>query len=294
MVQTVHNYRLVCPAATFVKKGKICEDCLHQGLSCAVKGRCYRGSLTQTLVSVLILKIHRLLGTYRKIYYICLTDFNRKKLLQINERGRQQIRPEYVYVKSNFVWPAETACDLPRKDQFLYVGRLDDIKGIRTLVKAWEEMGDKELLICGSGPEEAWVRDFLKQHHRKRVKLLGQVSHEQVQELLGESKALMMPTQWYEGQPMVILESYAAGTPVVGSRMGNVKDMIQEGVTGVTFSPGSPEQLREAVLQLPEFEAGVIRRHFEACYDPEMNYAKLMDIYQKVIAEVKDGSRRGR
>ncbi len=291
-VQTVHNYRLLCPAATLVKRSRICEDCLQRGLSCAVKGRCYRGSLAQTLVSVLILKVHRLLGTYRKIYYICLTDFNRKKLLQINERGCRQIWPEHVYVKSNFVWPGEAACELPRKDQFLYVGRLDDIKGIRTLVEAWREMGDKELLICGSGPSEAWVKGYLERHHRKQVKLLGQVSHEQVQKLLRESRALIMPTQWYEGQPMVILESYAAGTPVIGSRMGNVKDMIKEGITGITVAPGSPEQLREAILQLPEFDAAVIRRHFEIYYDPEKNYAQLAEIYQKVIE--KTNSRRGK
>ncbi|GFI10602.1 alpha-monoglucosyldiacylglycerol synthase [Lachnospiraceae bacterium] len=290
VIQTVHNFRLLCPGAVFVKKDIICEDCVKKGLLCALKGRCYRNSLPQTLVSALILKIHRVMGTYRKIYYICLTEFNKKKLLQLNNCGKQLIEADHIFIKPNFV-RAEREC-VPisrRKNQFLYVGRLDALKGIQVLLEAWKGIDDSRLLICGTGPRRAWADDFLKQNNINNVQLLGQLSHEQVMGLLQESRALLMPTQWYEGQPMVILESYSVGTPVIGSRLGNVQDMIEEGITGCTFSHDKPEELHRLLQNLPDFEEGVIRRHFEEHYASEENYQRLMWIYHQAIEDVRNG-----
>lgn len=289
VIQTVHNFRLLCPGAAFVKGEAVCEECVKKGLLRAVKGRCYRNSLLQTLVSALTLKIHRTAGIYGKIYYICLTEFNRKKLLQLNNRGKRLISPDHIFVKPNFVWAKGRILPMSqRKNQFLYVGRLDILKGIRVLLEAWKTIGDSKLLICGTGQEEAWARTFLRQNDMKNVQLLGQVGHEQVMELLGESRALVMPTQWYEGQPMVILESYSAGTPVVGSRLGNVSDMIVEEVTGCTFRHDSAEELSQAIRTLPDFDAAVIRRHFEDNYGNEQNYERLIKIYRQAIGDVQN------
>ena len=135
VVQTVHNFRLLCPGATFYRDGHICEDCLTHGLGCAVKHSCYRGSKLQTLACVISTKIHRMTGIYGKLNYICLTEFNREKLLKL-----KQIRPERVFVKPNFV---EKSGNDPRfdgrKTQLLYVGRLEKIKGTDLLLKAWLE-----------------------------------------------------------------------------------------------------------------------------------------------------------
>lgn len=99
VVQTVHNFRLLCPGATFYRDGHICEECVEHGLHCAVKHSCYRGSKAQTLVCVMNTWIHRLIGVYGKINYICLTEFNKQKLLQL-----KQIKPERVYIKPNFTF----------------------------------------------------------------------------------------------------------------------------------------------------------------------------------------------
>lgn len=105
VVQTVHNFRLLCPGATFYRDGHICEDCVEHGLKCALKHRCYRNSKAQTLMCVINTKIHRLIGTYKKLNYICLTDFNKEKLLQLNRSGKKQIiDPDKVYVKPNFTF----------------------------------------------------------------------------------------------------------------------------------------------------------------------------------------------
>ena len=105
VIQTVHNFRLLCPGATFYRDGHICEDCLKYGLKCAVKHGCYRNSKLQTLACVITTKIHRMLGVYRKINYICLTEFNKNKLLELNYRSKKIIiSPEKVYVKPNFTY----------------------------------------------------------------------------------------------------------------------------------------------------------------------------------------------
>jgi glycosyltransferase involved in cell wall biosynthesis len=289
VIQTIHNFRLLCPGATFLRKGVICEECVEKGLFCSVKGRCYRNSLLQTLVCALTQKVHRMTGAYGKIYYISLTEFNKKKLLQLNNRGKRLINPDHVFVKPNFVRPEGEVLPMSkRRDQFLYVGRLDALKGIKVLLEAWKKISGSLLLICGTGPEESWAADFLRKNRMDNVRLLGQVSREQVLGLLRESRALLMPTQWYEGQPMVILESYSVGTPVVGSCLGNVKDMIIDGVTGCTFPCDAPQKLRYAILNLPDFDAAVICRHFDERYAEERNYEKLMEIYERCVEDVRN------
>ncbi|MCD8197553.1 MAG: glycosyltransferase [Lachnospiraceae bacterium] len=105
VVQTIHNFRLLCPGALFYREGHICEDCVKNGLLCAVKHGCYRGSKLQTLICVTNTKIHRMLGTYRKLNYICLTEFNKEKLLQLNRPGKKQIiNPAQIYIKPNFTF----------------------------------------------------------------------------------------------------------------------------------------------------------------------------------------------
>ena len=289
VIQTVHNFRLLCPGAAFVRNGTICEDCVEKGLLCSVKGKCYRNSRLQTLVSAFTLKLHRMLGTYGKIYYICLTEFNKKKLLQLNNKGKQLIEPGHIFIKPNFVWPKGEIFPMEkRKNQFLYAGRLDALKGIWVLLEAWKKIKGCQLVICGGGPEEASIGSFLEKNGMENVRLLGQVSHEQVLEILRESRALLMPTQWYEGQPMVILESYSVGTPVIGSSLGNVKDMIVEKVTGCTFSHNAPEELCFIIEHLPDFEADVIRKHFDEEYGSEENYKKLIEIYEQSIENMQN------
>ena len=286
VVQTIHNFRMLCPAATFLRNGQVCEDCVEQGLGCAVRHSCYRGSKAQTLAGAAILKVHRILGTYRKLSYICLTDFNREKLLLLNRKGKQIVDPEKVYVKPNFTADTQRQ-ETVRTGSYLYVGRLEPLKGVRLLIEAWQAFPDKELLLCGIGPEEDWIRKYLEEHEMGQVKLLGQMPHEKVMELLGQVKALILPTLCYEGQPMVIMESYAAGTPVLASDIGNAGNMVLPGETGYRFRTGDPESLREAVRKLeaePEREWKP-REVYEQYYTPEKNYERLREIYSSVQGE---------
>ena len=169
IVQTIHNFRFLCPSATFYRDGAICEECVTKGLGCAIIYGCYRNSRFQTLACVICMKIHRITGIYGKINYICLTEFNKEKLLKL-----KQIKESRVFVKPNFV----VAQDLSIRDRngFLFVGRLEEIKGIIELLEAWyqADLEDEQLNICGIGPllnkcEEYVNENKIRWYHVKHV-----------------------------------------------------------------------------------------------------------------------------
>lgn len=274
VVQTIHNFRLLCPGATFFRNGHVCEECLRKGLLCAVKHKCYRDSRVQTLACVISTVIHRCLGIYGKLNYICLTPFNKEKLLSL-----KQIRENKIFVKPNFVQKAECIhSHSERKNCYIYVGRLEEIKGIDTLLEAWKHLGETapELLICGKGPLEEWCKEYIKKEKLTKVQLLGFVPNEQVRKLIGESKALILPTRVYEGFPMTIAESYAMGTPVIGTDLGNTGSLIEPGKTGYKFTLDQAESLAELVQkEMPTLEKETIEK-----YSEESNYMQLREIYE--------------
>ncbi|WDM33088.1 glycosyltransferase family 4 protein [Priestia megaterium] len=288
VVQTVHNFRLLCPAGTFYREnnkgnGGICEECLDTGLKCAIKYKCYRGSFLQTVASVSTLKIHRILGTYKRLNYICLTEFNKEKLLEINKGKKVIFDSKKVFVKPNF--GEETLDYVPYKDrekQFVFAGRIDKLKGIQILLEAWKEIKDSKLVICGTGPQEEWCKKYIEENGLTNVKMLGFVSNEQVKKIIGESKALILPTQWYEGFPMTIVESLSVGTPVVGSNIGNVGSVIENGITGFTFQFNSVASLRKVISEMDNYTI-FSQVELSNKYTANDNYVRLKNIYTSVI-----------
>lgn len=280
VVQTVHNFRLLCPGATFYREGKVCEDCVKKGMLCAVKHNCYRGSKVQTLACVVSTQLHRLIGTYKKLNYICLTEFNKEKLLQL-----KLIRKEKVFVKPNFVFGHKVKPESKRNPyQFVYVGRLEEIKGISVLMEAWKMLGKEapELILCGTGPLEAWCREYVKKNQMRNVHLKGFVPNEEVQEIIAQSAALILPTQVYEGFPMTIVEAYGKGTPVIASDLGNAGNLVISGITGKRFSYQSAEALADAVRNFEIYDSAQIREIYQEKYSAEKNYEELQRIYEHV------------
>ena len=277
VVQTVHNFRLLCPGATFYRDGHICEDCVKSGLWCAVKHKCYRGSRMQTLACVISSWFHRMTGIYGKINYICLTEFNKSKLLEL-----KQIKPEKVFVKPNFV---ESNCSFipeeSRENQFVFAGRLDKLKGVDILFKAWKRMGDNapKLVVCGTGPMEEWCKMFIQQND-VNIEMLGFVSNAETLKIIARSKALVLPTQWYEGFPMSIVEAFSVGTPVVCSDFGNAGSIVQDGITGFRFVKSSVEDLSSAITRNRGLCATTFQV-YKTMYTAEANYRTISEIYRK-------------
>ena len=286
VVQTIHNFRMLCPGATFYRDGHICEDCVSKGLRCSLKYKCYRNSFIQTLVCVISAKIHRTTGIYSKINYICLTEFNKNKLLQL-----KQIKPERVFVKPNFS-PLTNVCNNinqnnidDSKDYFLFVGRLEKIKGIDFLVSAWKKQKnlDKELIICGEGPLENEIRKYINENNISNIKLMGYTNHSKVMELMKKAKALLFTSVVYEAFPMTIIEAFSQGLPVISSDIGNGAQLIEDGKTGIKYKYGNKESLLEAINKISKLnlKENVIRE-YKNKYTDEKNYELLFKIYNDI------------
>ena len=275
VVQTIHNFRLLCPGATFYRDGHICEDCVKHGLICAVKHSCYRGSKVQTLACVISIWFHRMTGIYGKINYICLTEFNKNKLLEL-----KQIKPETVSVKPNFV---DSKCGFipegDRKDQFVFVGRLDKLKGVDILFEAWKNMGDTapKLIVCGTGPMEDWCNAFIRENP-VNIEMRGFVPNEEALKIIAASKALVLPTQWYEGFPMTVVEAYSVGTPVLCTDLGNCGYIVNDGVTGRKFK-------ENGIIDAVKGFNGMIDttyKEYQEKYTKKANYSFLLQIYNEL------------
>ncbi|MBR1876903.1 MAG: glycosyltransferase family 4 protein [Lachnospiraceae bacterium] len=228
VIQTIHNFRLLCPAATLYRDGHICEDCLNKGFICALKHRCYRGSFIQTLISAVSALIHRKTGIYGRLNYICLTGFNKKKLLSL-----KQIQPDKVFIKPNFTSRVSTIVPYDKRDnRFVYAGRLDELKGVRELFEAWKviEMNTEEvpiLDVCGLGPLEEWCRAFIKENDMKSIRMHGAVSHDAVMMAVSAAKAGILLCKWYEPFGMSVIEAFSVGTPMIVTSIGSPKELIK-------------------------------------------------------------------
>ncbi len=279
VVQTIHNFRMICPNGLCYRDGHICEDCAEKGLHCAVKHSCYRNSRLQTIASVLCMKIHRMTGIYQKLHYICLTEFNKKQLMK-----QGQIREEQIFIKPNSTGSQESLIPFSkRKDQILFAGRLEESKGILFLLDVWKKMDRHpyQLKIYGSGPLEELCRERIQKENMTDIQLCGRIEHERLLEVIGESKALILPTQWYEGFPMSLLEAMSKGTPILVPDLGNAGSITVNGVNGYKYEPNNLEDGIRAIHENLDINDSVYA-YFMDHYSEETNYQMLMDIYQKV------------
>lgn len=286
IAQTIHNFRLLCPGATLYRDNKICERCIEKNLLEALKYKCYRGSLLQTGICVLSTKLHRITGIYKNLNYICLTEFNKNKLLQLNG-----IREEQVFIKPNFVTKRKSNQILNiRNNIYIYAGRLDLLKGVDILYEAWKTIEHKmgtdapKLIVCGTGPLDGWCKEFISTNNIRNIQMLGFVPNDQTMQLISECKALILPTRWYEGFPMTIVEAYSVGTPVIGSSIGNTGVVIKDGVTGYKISEGSVESLVDCILnnKINEIDNDLVYKEYSSKYIENINYECLVSIYQSI------------
>lgn len=277
VVQTLHNFRLLCPQAMFLRAGKVCEDCLGRLPLAGLVHGCYRDSRVQTATLGAMLAVHRGLGTFRRKVsrYIALNEFCRRKFVAGG------LPAERIAVKPNFVdFPAPPAGG---RAGFLFVGRLSREKGIATLAEALAAVPAARLGVAGGGPEAALLAD------RPRIDLLGALPAEAVRQAMGRALALVLPSIWYENMPRTLVEAFACGLPVLASRLGAMADLVTDGVTGLLFAPGDAADLAAKLqwaLAHPDEMArmgGNARREYEASYTGERNHALLMNIYQEAI-----------
>jgi glycosyltransferase involved in cell wall biosynthesis len=288
VVQTLHNYRLFCPAATFFRDGHVCEECVNHGLTRAIAYGCYRNSRTATSSVALMLSVHRQLGTWvRNINcYIALTQFARNRFLNAG------LPAEKVFVKPNFVDPDPGVCSPSEGSYALFVGRLSPEKRVNTVLRAWRHLGRLgiPLVIIGGGPERLELQQESINYGLTDVVFRGQVSRQESLAAIGGARFLVFSSEWYENFPVTIAESFACGVPVICSRMGAMQEIVKHGQTGLHFTAGDSKDLAETVKWAwdhPERMRSMgleARREFETKYTAERNYPLLMEIYQHALS----------
>jgi glycosyltransferase involved in cell wall biosynthesis len=279
VLQTIHNFRLLCPAATLTRNGAICEDCINNGLGNAIKNKCYRNSLLQTIISTFNLWFHRKIKTYQKVDgYITLTEFNKQKLANL-------FPEEKIYIKPNSIRNIKKYNNEIKKDYFLFLGRIDDLKGIKLLIKTWKGIEDYRLLVVGKGPLESEVKEYIEKYNIKNIELLGFKPKEEVMKIVHHAKAMIVPSQWYEGFPMTIVESFSLGVPVIAGDIGNLSSIIEHRKNGLLFKYNDyldlEDKIREVIKNesLLEQLSNGARESFEKKYHSELNYKQLVNIY---------------
>lgn len=287
VVQTIHNFRFLCPCGILYRDGRICEECLEKGLHCALKHGCYRGSRLQTMAVVNMLRIHRKLGTYRKIRYIFLTGFNRDQFrcLLGEKTEREFIKPNFEYVS---ILP--TAFDQVDHNKFVFAGRLERAKGIGFLLTVWNRFSGKKLYVFGSGPLEAQVKEAARAN--PDIIFRGFQGRDTILQALKTAAALIFPSELYEGFPMTLIESFAAGAPVLCTDIGNPADIVRKTRAGFCFRLGDEADFSEkleSVAADPALRAAA-RRAYETYYTPERNYRMLKRIYDRVCEEGHAGT----
>ncbi len=288
VVQTLHNYRLLCPNALFFRDGGVCEDCLGKRVPWpGVVHACYRGSRAASGVVAAMLTVHRALRTWNEtvdIYIAALTEFARQKFIQGG------LPAEKIVVKPNFI-PDPGQRD-GQGGYALFVGRLSPEKGVETLLAAWRRLGGKvPLKIVGDGPLASKVSETARQ--LPEVHWLGRRRSEEVYDLMGSASLLVFPSVWYEGLPRTIIESFGVGTPIAASNLGAMSSVVNHGRTGLHFRPGNSEDLASKVGWAFTHPAELARMRrearaeFDARYTAEWNYQMLMKIYARATENAR-------
>jgi glycosyltransferase involved in cell wall biosynthesis len=284
VVQTLHNYRLLCPSGTLFRDGRVCMDCMNASLPWpSVAHRCYRASRSTTAVVAGMLTLHRILRTWSRMVdlFIALTSRARDWFTTV-------VSEQKIVVKPNTV-SSDPGPGCGKGGYALFVGRLVEEKGVKTLVEAWKRLAHPiPLKIAGSGPLQRFVTDACAQ--LRDIEFVGWRTKEEIGRLMSRAEFLVAPSIWEEPFGAITVEALSHGTPVIASEIGSFAEIITTGRNGLLFRPGDADHLAETVrwalanpIHMAEMRLNA-RSDFESKYTPRQNYRELLSIYESAVA----------
>ncbi|MHB0976430.1 MAG: glycosyltransferase [Candidatus Aquicultorales bacterium] len=279
VVMTLHDYKLICPNQVLFVDGRTCERCGGKSFYNAVFHRCTKGSAAASLVNCVEMYLHKALETYGRGVQVFISP-SAFLIDKLREHGFAHPRLMHI---PNFVDPGSFKVSSGRPGCFVYVGRLSGGKGLLTLVRAAARLPSIRLDLIGEGP----LRESLEASKPANVTLHGHLSPRRLRSMVEKAAAVVLPSEWYENCPMVVLEAFAMGKPVIASRIGGIPELIEDEVDGLLFDPGDDEALESRILRIASFpdEAGEMgragRRKAEIRYSPENHYERLIDAYEE-------------
>ena len=292
VVQTLHNYRLICPKAMLFRDNQLCEVCVGKPFALqGIRSGCYRGSRSQTAVVAAMLAFHTARGTWRNQVsaYIALTDFQKQKLIQGGLPAHK------IHVKPNFIDVAtRSKASFPRENFVLFVGRLAEEKGAGLLIDAYtqdaypQDSNLPSLKLVGDGPlKDQLIQQVAAAGMSDRITFLGRQDKPQVLDLMKRAQVLVFPSIWYEGFPLTLAEAFACGLPAIVPSLGSMAEIVTPGVTGFHFIPQSSSDLLKTLRSALSSDLPQLSRQanqvYQNSYTGSLNYDRLMSIYQSLL-----------
>jgi len=284
IVQTLHEYKIICPVYTLLSHGEICQACEGKDFWHATRKRCNRGSLARSALSTLESYTSKALGSIRKIdHFIAVSDFLRNKVIDLGLPANKVTTIHHAFDASGIEPNIEPG------EYFLYFGRLERLKGLFTLIEAAAPLKDIPLLIVGDGEARLELERLIASRDLNHIQILGFKRGQDLENLIRNSICTLIPSEWYEPFGLTLIESFARGRPVIASKIGGIEEIVTHNVDGYLVSPGNVEQIREQMLWMAQHrsmavEMGLLgRQKVENLFSPEMHYEKLMKVYQKVL-----------
>jgi len=288
IVMTLHDYKLICPNYMLLAKGRICERCAGGRYYNAIWQNCHKDSLlASTLVAAEMTLHHHILHIYNNVdIFISPSHFLREKVKEMGFQGEITHIPNFVDAEEyepSFKWD---------EGSVVYFGRLSKEKGLLTLIGAVREM-NVHLKIIGEGPQRRELENKINIEGMRNVHILGYKKGKDLHDQIKRSMFVVLPSDCYENNPCSVIEAFALGKPVIGSRIGGIPELIQNFETGLTFNPGDMTDLREKMSYYFEnleklIEMGKKARNYvENNFNSEKHYQKLMKVYQIVIEKHK-------
>ncbi len=284
IVQTLHEYKTVCPTYTLLANGRICQDCRGSSFWRAAVRRCNRGSLSRSVLSALESYVSRSLGAVRRIdHFIAVSRFVGEKVVELGlPANKVTALPHCMDVSA--IAPHEAT-----GEYFLYFGRLERLKGLFDLVEAASEVRDVPLLIAGDGEARSELEAMIASRGLDHVKLVGFKRGAELHSLIRHSLCTILPSQWYEPFGLTILESFAHCRPVIACGIGGMTEVVSDGEDGFLVPPGEVPAMRDRMLLMASDRRKAAamgmagRSKIEALYSPRAHYDGLMRVYEKVV-----------
>jgi len=289
IVQTIHNFRFMCPNGLFFTAGSVCERCKFGNTLHAIQWKCYRNSYFLSGLYAALIGGHRLINTFRLIdIFIVLSHFSKNKLVDSGIAST-----ENIHVLGNYLRTPSDDQHLSaiKQTYFVFMGRLSIEKGLKTLLDAMQKLPQEKLYVLGEGPEKEDLLAYAAGLGLKNVEFLGFVTGEKKDSMLKNASALILPSSCYENFPLSVLESYSVGTPVIASNLGSIPELVIDGESGLLFTPGDSNELYEKMHQLLTNPSESLRLGNNAFhqmvnyYSPDIHYQKLLNIYEQCITK---------
>jgi len=283
-VYTAHDLKMVCLNYKMMHHGHLCEDCKGGKLYNCAKNRCVKESFLKSCINVAEGYLHRMRRSYDAIHTVITPSaFYKQKMQQF---GVAESRLVHI---PNFLDKAvPSVSDREDKEQYyLYFGRLSEEKGILTLIKAFEDTS-LNLYIVGSGPVRDQLEAYLKTKDLPHIRLFGFLQGQELTDIVGNAKAVILPSEWYENGPYSAIEALQLGRPILGAQIGGIPELVNG--NGALFPQGNAQALREAVemieaLSQQDYEAlqKASLALFSSQYTQSVHYPRLMEVYRKAM-----------